>query len=110
MTSQRDIVLLSFPFSNFKSSKVRPGIIISNDSYNIKSPDVMVVPVTTNLGLKEHAILITNTDLESGNLIKDSKIKVDRILSVSKNLIRMKIGKVKKEILEKIKSKILKLI
>lgn len=110
MTSQRDLVLLSFPFSDFKSSKVRPVVVVSNDSYNIKSRDVIVVPVTTSLTLKEYSVLLTNADLESGKLIKDSKIKADRILSISKNLIRMKIGKVKKEILEKIKNELLKLI
>ena len=109
MTEQRDLVLLSFPFSDFKSSKVRPGVIISNNFYNKKSADILVVPVTTNLNLKEYTILLTNANLESGNLIKDSKIKVDRVLSINKSLIRMKIGKVKKEILEKIKEELLKL-
>lgn len=109
MTDQRDLVLLSFPFSDFKSGKVRPDVVISNDSYNRKSEDIIVVPVTTNLSSKEYSILLTNDDLESGKLIKDSKIKVDRILSISKDLVRMKIGKIKKEILERIKEELLKL-
>lgn len=109
MINQRDLVLLSFPFSDFKSRKVRPVIVVSNDFYNRKSEDLIVVPVTTNLSLKEYSILLTNADLESGKLIKDSKIKVDRILSISKSLIRMRIGRVKKGILEKVKEELLKL-
>ena len=109
MIRQRDLILLSFPFSDLKSGKVRPVIVLSNDFYNKKSEDIIVVPVTTNLNLKEHAILFTNFDLESGKLLKDSKIKVDRILSISKKLIRMKIGTVKKDIIEKIKEELLKL-
>jgi hypothetical protein len=35
-------------------------------------------------------------------LIVDSKVKVDRIFSVSQKLVRVKIGKVKKEIHDKI--------
>lgn len=109
MIRQRDLVLLSFPFSNLKSSKVRPTVVISNDFYNKKSSDIIVVPVTTNLNLKEHVILLTNENLESGRLIKDSKIKVDRIMSIDKQIIRMKIGRVNAVVLEKIKNELLKL-
>lgn len=95
MISQRDIVLLSFPFSDLKTQKVRPAIVISNDDYNQKFEDVIAIPMTSNLDVRDYAILISNKDLESGNLIKDSKAKVDRIFSVSKKLIKLKIGKIK---------------
>jgi mRNA interferase MazF len=102
MISQRDIVLLSFPFSDLKTQKVRPAIIISNDNYNKKFEDVIPIPMTSNLDIRDYAILISNKDLESGELIKDSKVKVDRIFSVSKNLIQLKIGKVKIEVHKRI--------
>ena len=95
MISQRDIVLLAFPFSDLKTQKVRPAIVISNNQYNQKHEDVIAIPMTSNLKVREYAILITNNDLEYGNLIRDSKAKIDRIFSVSKSLIRLKIGKVK---------------
>lgn len=109
MIQQRDLVLLSFPFSNLKSSKVRPTVVISNDFYNKKSADIIVVPVTTNLNLKEHVILLTNENLESGRLIKNSKIKVDRIMSIDKKIVRMKIGRVNTGVLGKIRNELLKL-
>ena len=109
MIQQRDLVLLSFPFSNLKSSKVRPTVVISNDSYNKKSADIIVVPVTTNLNLKEHVILLTNENLESGRLIKDSKIKVDRIMSIDKKIVRMKIGRVNAGVLAKIRNELLRI-
>ena len=110
MINQREIVLLSVPFSELKEAKIRPGVVVSNDSYNKKFQDMIVVPMTTNLDLREHSILVTNRDLDSGNLIKDSKIKVDRIFSVNQKLVRMKIGKVKKEIHQKINEMIKELI
>lgn len=110
MTMQRDIVLLSFPFSDLKTEKVRPTIVISNNSYNQKFEDIIVVPMTTNLKLREYAVLITNKELESGRLITDSMVKVDRVFSVSKKIVRMKIGKVKLEVHEKIKTILLELI
>lgn len=110
MIFQRDIVLLSFPFSDLRSSKVRPVIVISNDSYNKKSEDMIVVTMTSNLKLYEYAILVTNKNLETGKLITDSKVKVDRIFSVSQKLVRMKIGKINKKTYELIKKMILELI
>jgi len=110
MLSQRDIVLLSFPFSDFKTTKVRPAVVVSNNEYNKKYEDIIVVPMTTNLKLRDYAVLVSNRDLEIGKLIKNSAIKVDRIFSVDKKLIRLTIGKVKKEVHEKIKQIIVELI
>jgi mRNA interferase MazF len=58
--SQRDIVLLSFQFSELQSSKVRPAIVLSNDRYNRRSEDFVAVPLTSNLKLRDYAILVTN--------------------------------------------------
>jgi mRNA interferase MazF len=110
MISQRDIVLLSFPFSDLKTQKVRPAIIISNDDYNQRFEDVIAIPMTSNLDVRNYVILIFNKDLEYGNLIKDSKAKVDRIFSVSKNLIKLKIGRIKVEVHKRIIETLLRLV
>jgi mRNA-degrading endonuclease toxin of MazEF toxin-antitoxin module len=96
--SQRDVVLLSFPFSDLQSSKVRPAVVLSHDSYNRSSEDFIAVPLTSNLRLRDYALLVTNRELEDGHLIVDSKVKVDRVFSVSQQLVRMKIGRVKRGI------------
>jgi len=108
--SQRDIVLLSFPFSDLQSSKIRPAIVLSNDKYNKSSEDFVAVPLTSNLKIRDYAILLTSKELESGKLIVNSKVKVDRIFSVSQKLVRMKIGRVKAEIYGKITNLLFELI
>ena len=110
MIFQRDIVLLTFPFSDLESSKVRPAIVLSNGKYNRRSEDFVAVPLTSNLRLRDYAILVTNSDLESGNLIVDSKVKVDRVFSVSQRLVRMKIGRIKSEVHERITGMLLQLL
>ncbi|MDG7047163.1 MAG: type II toxin-antitoxin system PemK/MazF family toxin, partial [Nitrososphaerota archaeon] len=60
MLSQRDIVLLSFPFFDLKGSRVRPAIVMSNDGYNRSSEDFIAVPITSNLKFRDYAVLITN--------------------------------------------------
>ena len=104
MTLQREIILLNFPFSNLKQSKVRPAVIISNDKYNKKSDDVVVVPLTSNLQQTDYDMLITNKNLEKGNLIVDSRVKIDRIFSIDKRLVKMNVGKIDKQTFSKIKT------
>lgn len=108
--SQRDVVLLTFPFSDLESSKIRPAIVLSNDKYNRYSGDFVAVPLTSNLKLRDYAILVTNNELESGNLIVDSKVKVDRVFSVSQRLVRMKIGRIKPEVHERITGMLFELL
>jgi mRNA-degrading endonuclease toxin of MazEF toxin-antitoxin module len=107
---QRDIVLIAFPFSDFRTSKVRPAVALSRDSYNRRSEDFIAVPLTSNLKLSDFALLITNGDLESGRLVVDSKAKVDRVFSVSQSLARMKVGRVKTETHQKIVRMLVRLV
>lgn len=110
MTSQREIVLLSFHFSDLRTSKVRPAIVISTDEYNNKFNDIIAVPLTTNLKFRDYAFVITNKDLEWGKLIKESNVKVDRIFSVDKKLVRLTIGRVNRNVHRRIKEIICELI
>jgi mRNA-degrading endonuclease toxin of MazEF toxin-antitoxin module len=75
---------------------------LSNDRYNLRSEDFVAVPLTSNLKMRDYTIRITNRQLESGNLIVDSKAKVDRVFSVSQRLVRMQIGRVKVDAYEDI--------
>lgn len=110
MISQRDIVLISFPFSDLKSSKVRPVLVLSNNEYNRKFEDFIAVPITTNVKSREYSVLVTNKNLEKGRLIVDSNVKIDRIFSISKNLVRMNIGRINKDTYNRIKKILVDLI
>ncbi|MDG6906263.1 MAG: type II toxin-antitoxin system PemK/MazF family toxin [Nitrososphaerota archaeon] len=102
MISQRDILLLKFPFSDLGGSKVRPALVISNDQYNARAEDFIAVAITSNLKTRGLSILVTNDDLEKGRLIVQSKIKPDKIFSASKKLVRMNVGKVNENIHQKV--------
>ncbi len=107
---QRDVVLLSFPFSDMKASKVRPAIVISKNAYNKTHQDFIAVPLTTNLKKERYDLLLKDNDLDKGHLITDSKVKVDRVFSVSNELVRMKIGTINKTTHDKIKKILIDLI
>ena len=110
MIGQRDILLVPFPFSDQSGRKVRPVIVVSNDNYNDKSEDFLVVGVTTNPMRNRYSIDLHNNDLEQGRLISECLIKVDNLLKIDKSLVIKKIGTVKGELFQKIINIILEII
>ena len=107
--NQKELVLLPFPFSDLESKKVRPALIISNNNFNKKSDDCLMVPLTSIIKDEPYSIIISQENLSSGKLIKTSRIRIDKIFSIEKNLIIAKIGILNDNIFEKIKSEILKI-
>lgn len=108
--NQKEIVLLPYPFSNFEGMKVRPALVVSNESFNKKSADCIMVPLTTVIKNEPYSVIIDNNDMESGELIKQSRIRADKIFSVEKNLVTMKIGVIKDKTFEKVKQEIFKML
>ncbi len=102
MTYQRDLLLVPFPFSDQSGRKVRPVVVLSNDSYNSRSEDVLVIGVTSNITRETYTLSLTNSDLDEGKLFTPCCIKADNVLRLEKGLIIKKIGKVKKEKFKKV--------
>ncbi|WP_298374944.1 type II toxin-antitoxin system PemK/MazF family toxin [Azospirillum sp.] len=44
-----DVALVPFPFTNQAASKKRPAVVVSNAAYNRAKPDVVVMPITSQL-------------------------------------------------------------
>lgn len=96
MNEQRDILLVPFPFSDQSGRKVRPVVVISNNSFNSNSEDLIVVGLTSNISRDEYSVLVNNKDLDEGKLHTTCCIKSENILKVDKEIIIKKIGKVKR--------------
>jgi mRNA interferase MazF len=85
-------LLVPFPFTDGSTSKKRPAIVISSDSYDRSKPDVILIAVTSqvNTDLKFGEALVT--DWSAAGLLKLSVIK-PVIATVDKNLVIRKLGK-----------------
>ena|SRR3989338_4444404 len=110
MLRQRDIVLIPIPFTDLVSQKKRPAVIISSDTYNKSNEDIVVVALTSNIESRNFTITLTADDLEDGVLKVTSMIRVDKIYTLNKSIVIKTFGRVKPDILAKIKDSILKLI
>ena len=104
--NQKEVVLLPYPFSNLEGIKVRPALIVSNNQLNKKSDDCIMAPLTTIIKNEPYSIIIDSENLSSGKLIKQSRIRTDKIFSVEKSLIRMKIGVLDDNSFDKVKAEI----
>ena len=109
MFQQKELVLLPYPFSDQGGSKVRPAIIVSNDNFNKKCEDCVLVPLTTVIKNEHYSLILNQDNLESGKLLKQSRIRIDKIFTIKKSLIIMKIGKINDKTIEKIRFEISKI-
>lgn len=104
-----DIIIINFPFTSFKESKVRPALVISNEKFN-KGKNVILFAISTQKGNDLYSLEIKQKDLSLGKLLKESYIRFNNILSIEKKLVLKKVGHLKKEKLTVVSEKFLEFI
>lgn len=99
---QGDIVLVVFPFTDLSSSKRRPALVISPDSFNALQQDLVLAAITSHLtGEKEYVSLDTD-DFLDGALPKKSIVKSSKIFTMHSALVLKKVCRLKPEKLEQV--------
>lgn len=86
-----DILLVPFPFSNQTSSKKRPTVIISSNTYNQQKSDLIIMAITSQISSSLTFGELPIIDFSSAGLIKPSVIK-PAIATIEKRLILRKLG------------------
>jgi mRNA interferase MazF len=91
-----DVVLVPFPFTNQTTSKKRPALVISSNEYNIVSPDIVIMAITSqtakSFGIGECMI----KNWKEAGLLKPSSIK-PAISTIEKKLVLKELGKLSAE-------------
>lgn len=103
MPEEGDIILIPVPFTDLTSQKRRPVIVISNDAYNRRMDDVVVVAMTSNPDSTEYSFTLTSTDLERGVLNRPGKVRVDKIYTLSQAIRVKTFGRVNVATLDRIR-------
>lgn len=95
------IVLLPFPFTDLSTTKRRPALVILE-----RTQDVVVVFISSKVPktIERVHILIEkgNKDFPATGLKVNSVIFLDKIATISKNLINGELGEVSKKLKRKI--------
>jgi mRNA interferase MazF len=95
MTYDRwDIVLLPFPFTNLKTTKKRPALVVSPKEYN-SGPDLLVMFVTSNLKAKSKMGDYIISEWEEAGLPKPSMTRM-KFATIDKTLVIKKIAELTK--------------
>lgn len=85
-------------------------IVLSNDIYNRKTQDVLVVGVTSLVQEKEYSVPLRKGDMEEGELLRESEIRADKIYSLSQDIVVKRFGRVREEVFEEVLDKIKDLV
>ena len=93
---RKDIVLVPFPFTDQSASKRRPALIVSSDKFNSDSEDVIVCAITSNPDSGPYTVQIRNEDWKDG-IYSESYVKSCVILTISKQVIDKRIGRLSSE-------------
>jgi len=108
MYNSGEVVLIPVPFTELSTTKRRPVLIISNNNYNSSKPDIVVAAVTSNI--LQPGVLLSNNDMETGTLPKQSIIRFDKIYTLDQSIVIKSIGHVTNAILDSVRTEIIDLI
>ena len=86
-----DIILVPFPFTNLKTTKKRPALIISPEEYNNKF-DVVIAFITSKLDLEYRIGDYKIEDWTNANLPKPSMVRM-KFATIDKSIIVKKLGR-----------------
>jgi mRNA interferase MazF len=91
-----DVVLcrVPMPSTQLQQFKLRPAVIVSADSINQVSDDVMVVPCTSNTNrfLTATQYLITGQEIATAGIRVESVIRCESIFTLNQPMILRKLG------------------
>jgi len=110
MYKQREIVLVPFPYSDLSSFKRRPVLIVSNNDYNSRFPDILVCVITSNIYQDEFSIVLNDADLEAGILPEKSVIKSHKLFTIEQSRVLKRFSIINENKFEEVSSVLKKLI
>lgn len=101
---QGTIILTPFPFTDLSASKRRPAIIISKN--NNRKNDVIIAFISSKipktLSKFDYLLLKNHKDFNKTGLIKDSVFKMDKIVTIQKDIVVGELGFVSNDILNEL--------
>lgn len=75
------------PFPDLTSQKRRPVVVVSNNVYNRKRTDVVVVAMTSSPAVLDDGFRITSQDLAEGRLNRPGMVRADKIYTLSQAIV-----------------------
>ena len=101
-----DVVLVDFPFPAGSGSKVRPALVVQNDTDNARLPNTIIVQITGNVHRTQIAtqvlIRVTTPEGHKSGLQFDSSVNCINVVTVDNSLILRKLGELPDSLMQKV--------
>jgi mRNA interferase MazF len=107
--NRREIWIAKVPFSDMSSSKIRPVLILSKNSYNETNPDVVGAAITTHID-REYTIQLSEKDFDKHSLMDQSAVRFDGLLKIDKILLHKRVARVSEDFRKKVIGKIIEFL
>jgi mRNA interferase MazF len=85
-----DVVLVPFPFTDLSTQRQRPAVILSGDRFHQSGHDVIIAAITS-----QRASMFADyplQDWQRAGLLGPSVVRVGKLLTLHKTLVRRKLG------------------
>lgn len=86
-----DVVLVPFDFTDRSGTKWRPAVVVSSNTYNRTTPDVVVASVTGNLRAIRHPGDHLLSDWQAAGLLKPSLAQT-KLATIEASVIGRRLG------------------
>ena len=108
-----DIVLITYPFTDLSSTKLRPAVVVSSDEFTNQGEDAIFVCISSQIKNAQPFDLIFNPndpEFSNSGLRKSSLIKIGKIICLSKNLAFRLLGKAGPNTMARIRGKLINIL
>lgn len=101
-----DLVVLPSPYTDLSSAKQRPALVLSPSWYNGSRDDALFAYVTSVPRPEQDpfALPLSDRDLESGSLVKDSWVRADKLFTIDQALIRKTVARLNGSVLAAVRA------
>ncbi len=94
-----DVILVPFPFTDQTTTKKRPAVIVSSNSYQSERSDLILIAITSQANPATSFGEITITQWRVAGLLKPSIIK-PVLTTIDKELVIKKLGQLEEKDLQ----------
>lgn len=100
------IIIADVRYSDQEGSKRRLGLVVSSATYNAKSPDIVMLKITSKPRKNNFDCVLTNASTNKKMLAKESFIRADFPVVLVKDNVLKQVDEVNSAKLVEVKSKI----
>lgn len=112
MIKRGEIVLLSFPFTDLQTTKVRSALVVSSDSFNITGKDAVFIFITSKQYNDPYDIWLDKRapSFRSTRLKVSSTLRTSKIMCLQQGLVKRRLGYLDKETFQKVEQALMSLL